>query len=235
MLQMRKPGLTACAVALWLAGCAPAPDADGQETTAPGVSDETLYALEGEDPSDEELVSYAVPPEELIRADSIGPARAGATLAELQTAIGASPVRFVQDFMVDFSAVCVDDLSGDELYCAVIPETSAPTPDTVVEMITTRHPRFKTREGVGPGVAIEDAAVVFGDAFLSYSDDNEGREYVEFDRGPVGSIRFRTLSSANPTAKVGVYESSADSFHETDEYLPDAVIGAVEVLRPITE
>jgi hypothetical protein len=237
MLHARRPGLAAVAAALWLAGCAPAPNADGQETdtTAPGVSDETLYALEGEDPADEELVSYAVPPEELISADSIGPARAGSTLAELQAVIGGAPVRFVQNFIVDFSAVCVDDAAGDELYCAVIPATDAPSPDTTIEMLTTRHPRFKTREGVGPGVAIADAAVVFGDAFLSYSDDDEGREYVEFDRGPVGSIRFRTLAPSGPAAKAGVYEDSAGPFHETDEFVPDAVIGAVEVQAPIRE
>lgn len=225
------------AAALWLAGCAPAPNADGQETetAAPGVSDETLYALEGEEPSDEELVSYAVPAEQLIRPDGIGPASAGSTLAQLQAAIGAAPVRFVESFMVDFSAVCVDDAAGDELYCAVIPATAAPTPDTRIEMLTTRHPRFKTREGVGPGVAIEDAAVVFGDAFLSYSDDNEGREYVEFDRGPVGSIRFRTLVPSNEGAKAGVYGGSAGAFHETDEYDLEAVIGAIEVYPPIRD
>jgi hypothetical protein len=221
--------------ALWLAGCAPTTDAESQEadTAAPGVSDETLYALEGEDPSEEELVSYAVPPDELIRADSIGPARAGSTLAELQAAIGAAPVRFVQSFTADSSAICVDAAGGDELYCAVIAQTSAPSPDSVVEMLTTSHPRFKTREGVGPGVAIADAAVVFGDAFLSYSESDGGLEYVEFDRGPVGSIRFRTLVPSNETAKAGVYASTGGRFHDTDEYDPEAVIGAIEVYAPV--
>lgn len=237
MSVRRKPVRAVCAVALWLAGCAPATEADGQEadTTAPGVSDETLYALEGEDPSEEELVSYAVPAEELIRADGIGPARAGSTLAELQAAIGAAPVRFVQAYDEDSSAICIDGASGEELYCAVIAQTSAPSADAVVELLVTRHPRFKTLEGVGPGVAIADAAVVFGDAFLSYSDADGGREYVEFDRGPVGSIRFLTLVPSNEGAKAGVYAGSAGRFHDTDEYDLDAVIGAIEVYAPLRE
>lgn len=239
MRLIRKPGLTAFAVALLLAGCAPSPGStqEGEEadTAAPGVSDETLYAIEGEDPGSEDVVSYSVPDEELITATGIGPARPGTTLGVLQSAIGAAPIRFEERYMVDLSAVCVDDAAGDELYCAAFPATAQPGPSTTIAMVATRHPRFRTREGVGPGVTVEDAALVFGDAFLVYSDDNEGREYVEFDRGPAGSVRFRPISPSAPNDKAGLYEETEDSFHETLDYRPDTVIGAVEVHAVVRE
>lgn len=233
MRLIRKPGLTAVAVAFLLAGCTPSPGSSQEgegDAGAPALSDETLSALEGEeDIGNEEVVSYSVPAEELITATSVGVARPGTTLGILQGAIGGAPIRFEQSYMVDVSAVCVDDGAGAELFCAAFPATAQPTPETVIAMVVTRHPRFRTREGVGPGVAVEDAALVFGDAFFVYSDDNEGREYVEFDRGPAGSVRFRPVSPSLPDGYAGLYEETDDTFHETLDYRPDTVIGAVEV------
>jgi hypothetical protein len=223
-----RSGFTACAAAIWLAGCAPAPGS-GQETAAPGISDSTLYALEGDDPANEELVSFAVPAEDLITADAIGLARPGVTLGDLRDAIGGAPIRFVERYMAELSAVCVDDAAGGELFCAAFAETSEPTATTLVELISTRHPRYRTREGVGPGIAVEDVEVVYGDAYFVYNEVDERREYVEFERGPAGSIRFRPLAPADPMGLAGVYEESPDGFHETEDYQAGAVIGAVEV------
>jgi hypothetical protein len=228
MALAHRPGLTACAAAIWLAGCAPAPGS-GQETAAPGISDETLYALEGDDPANEELVSFAVPPEDLITAESIGVARPGSSLGDLRDVIGSSRIRFVERYSTGLSAVCVDDAAGDELFCAAIPETAEPNPFSAIVMISTRHPRFRTREGVGPGIAVEDVEVVYGGAYFVYNEAGERREYVEFDRGPAGSIRFLPLLPSDPMGLAGVYEESPDGFHETEDYRPGAVIGAVEV------
>jgi hypothetical protein len=228
MALPQRPGLTACAAAIWLAGCAPAPGS-GQETAAPGISDSTLYALEGDDPANEELVSFAVPTEDLITAVSIGVVRPGGTLGDLRDAIGASPIRFVERYMAELSAVCVDDATGDELFCAAFAETAEPSADTAIQMLSTRHPRFRTREGVGPGIAVADVEVVYGGAYFVYNETAERREYVEFDRGPAGSIRFLPLTPADPMGLAGVYEESPDGFHETEDYRPGAVIGAVEV------
>lgn len=224
---------------LWLAAglccvaCTPDTDAQSEpETAAPGISDETLELLAGDEAPSDELVSFSVPPEELITGEGIGLARPGATLGALQAALGDAPARFEQRFMVDLSAVCVDDDDGSELYCAAFPETAQPRTDTEILMVVTRHPRFRTQEGVGPGVRLADAEVVYGDAFLNYSLDNESREYVEFDDGPAGSIGFRPVNPAAQGELAGVYEDDEDGFQETDVYRPGAVIGAVEVTAP---
>ncbi len=202
---------------------------ESEETAAPGVSDETLYALEGEEPGNEELVSFAVPADELITAESVGLVRPGDTLGALREAFGDARIRIERDFMVDLSAVCVDGPDGAELFCAAYDADLQPAPATEIVMIATRHPRFRTREGVGPGVALEDAEVVYGEAFLVYSADNGSREYVEFDRGPAGSIAFRPLSPSSPDGFAGLYDDAGGDFNETEDYRPDAVIGAVEV------
>jgi hypothetical protein len=222
-------GLRTAAAAIWLASCSPAPGASEEETAAPGVSDETLYALEGETPENEEVVSFAVPVEELITAESVGVIRPGDTLSALQSAYGDARIRVEPRYTPELAAVCVDDPSGVELFCAAYAASEQPAADTRVVMISTRHPRFRTREGVGPGVALEDAEIVYGDAFLSYNGAAEGREYVEFDHGPAGSISFRPLTPSNPGGLAGVYASPGPGFNETEDYQPDAVIGTVEV------
>lgn len=219
--------VAACAVA----GCGPSPGAGGEPDET--IGEDTLAAIEGEnDGAQETIASYEVPSDELIHGDGVGLARVGMSLAEFGVALGDRPIRFEPDYGADFSAVCVDDADGEELYCAVVPQTEQLAGGDAIVMVETRHPRMRTQEGVGPGVSLADAEVVYGPAILLYNVENESREYVEFERGPAGSIGFRPLSPSAPDDLVGLYAETEDALNETEDYKPDAVIGAIEVYGP---
>ena len=233
MRPARVLGSAALTAGLLAFGCGREPVTEERtETTAPGISDETLLAIEGEAaPASEELVSFAVPPEELITPESLGLADVGETLGDLRDVIGDQPIRFVASYTDGLSAVCVEDDDGAELYCAAFARTSQPSEDSVVIRLSTRHPRFRTQEGVGPGVSVEDAAVVYGDAFLSLGAD--GVEYVEFDRGPPGTVDFRPVVPSDPQGRAGLYdEDDENAVRETEDYRDGAIIAAVDVSAP---
>jgi hypothetical protein len=236
MRSGRVLGSVALTAGLLVFGCSREPASEETtETTAPGISDETLLAIEGEAaPEGEELVSYSIPPDELITPEGIGLARVGETLGDLSDAIGDQPVEFVESYDDGLSAVCVEDDDGAELFCAAFAHAAQPSEDAVVVRLSTRHPRYRTQEGVGPGVSVEDAAVVYGDAFLSLSPG--GAEYVEFDRGPPGTVDFRPVAPSDPNGHVGVYDEDEEvdegDVRETEDYRDGAIIAAVDVTAP---
>ena len=219
----------ALAVAVCIAGCGPSVE-EGADTTAPGISDETLEALEGASGDGEALVSFTVPDDQLISGDGVGVAVVGSTLGALRDEIGDRPIRFEERFDQALSAVCVDGPDGSELFCAGFPRTAQPAAGTVITMARTRHPSFRTREGVGPGVSVEDAAVVYGEAYFVIAADGSG-EFVEFDNGPPGTVAFRPLLPSDPQVVVGLYAEDAGGFQETEEYRSGALIGAVDVIE----
>jgi len=221
-------GVLAIAVALTACG-GPSGDApEGGEI--PAIGEDTLSAIEGDTGAEGELISFAIPVDELISGVGIGAARVGMTLGELRDVLGDQDVRFEAQFMVDMSAVCVHDEAGQELYCATVWETDEPSADDEIVMVTTRHPRLRTEEGVGPGVTIADAEEIYGAAILLYNTSNESREYLEFDSGPAGSIAFRPFSPGAPDEFAGVYDTSeGGEYFETETYRPDAIIEDIEV------
>jgi hypothetical protein len=233
MSVIMRPELTmAAAAALWLASCSPSSE-QNQQTAAPGVSDATLAAIQGDDANagdgDEENVAYDTPDDRLITEESVGVVHSGEKLGALKGALGDAHIRVVEGFAPDLAAICVDDDAGAELFCAAYASSKAPTSDTEIQMVATRHPAFRTREGVGAGAALKDVEGVYGDATLVHNTTSATPEYVEFDHGPAGSISFRVVSPSNPKGLAGVYKDAADGYNETREYRPDAVIAAIEV------
>lgn len=70
----------------------------------PAIGEDTLLAIEGDTGAEEEMVSFAIPADELISGVGIGAARVGMTLGELRDVLGDQDIRFEAQFMVDLSA-----------------------------------------------------------------------------------------------------------------------------------
>lgn len=154
-----------------------------------------------------------------ISADGAGPAVLGLTADELGEVLGSDydlgdEVRITVDFdghvvtrdgEVQFRAAKAG--SGDELTLFII-----------------SNPTYQTAEGVGPTTTIAEAEAVYGPATLSWSPDDESREFVFFENGPAGRIAFRTPGIGG--TNVGIYP---DGEFETDEYEEGAAIASVWV------
>lgn len=111
-------------------------------------------------------------------------------------------------------------------------QTPAITDQSVINLIMVSNPDFSTKEGVGPGTPLKDAIAQYGPATLSFSYENEGREYIEFARkiGPGVWIRSnqRTL-----TPFAGIYPKTKreSSFHQTQQYQEHAGIGSIMITK----
>ncbi|MGJ3252784.1 MAG: hypothetical protein ACFE0J_16880 [Elainellaceae cyanobacterium] len=128
----------------------------------------------------------------VITHNQIGPARLGMTLGELKQQLG-DRAEFVveQSFMVDFDAIAVRQ-NGDTLFYIIQSEHEPMQDDDPIQLLLTTNPAFRTPEGVGPGLSINQAVSVYGQPTLSYNSQNEMRESVKFADFSASNVVFRT-------------------------------------------
>lgn len=164
----------------------------------------------------------------LITPTGIGAAQLGWTFADMKKGIAGVSAEH-EPFLVDFAAIPVR--RDDEVHLYIVYEENAPPQDTdIVTMLSTNHPSFRTSEGVGPGISINDAISVYGEAEFVYNVDNESREYVTFANGPAGRIWFRPRRRSSELDYAGIYSSATDgSIFRTTRYHDDAVIEWVDI------
>lgn len=173
--------------------------------------------------------STTAPLASLIAADAIGPLRVGMTLGAMKGALGTGWAFSSGDrLMVDFDAISVSR-AGETHFLLVYPAHRSPLGDgDVVAILMTEHTRYRTAEGVGAGSRLADAEGTYGEATLSFSFDNEGREGVRFERHPFPRVAFRPKS---PTGQrhAGVYPQPLDTFNQTTDYEGGTTIDRVTV------
>ncbi len=169
-----------------------------------------------------------VPQRPLISAQGIGNAQLGMTLGELKQKVEAGTEFTVKSpFIVDFDAIAVSRAGKVDYYILYLAGTTFNDTD-VIQGLYTENPDFQTAEGVGPGTLIREAVSVYGKATLSYNLQNEGREYVRFQRQPEPNISFATGNgNSNPA---GIYASPTQEFNETQQFREDAKIQSVLVV-----
>lgn len=165
---------------------------------------------------------------QLISADSIGPAKVGMTMGQLkQLMAGKAEFQVQSPFIVDFDAIAVTQ--GGKVQFYILYPAGSPLADSdIIEALITDNPNYRTAEGIGPGTPIQKAKAVYGDATLSYSTFNESREYVKFAKQPSKSMSFR-LGAANDGSLAGVYPELKGESNETKEFKKNASIRFVEV------
>ncbi|MGJ3247212.1 MAG: lysozyme inhibitor LprI family protein [Elainellaceae cyanobacterium] len=171
----------------------------------------------------------------VITHNQIGPARLGMTLGELKQQLGDRAEFVVErSFMVDFDAIAVRQ-DGDTLFYIIQSEHEPMQDDDPIQLLLTTNPAFRTPDGVGPGLLIDQAASVYGQPTLSYNSENEMRESVRFADFSASNVVFRTNGfdigdTLSDYALAGVYGDPVEgAFYETTDYRPDATIRAVMV------
>ncbi len=165
---------------------------------------------------------------------------------------GAFPVGsklvFEPSYMVDLGSFCLIQ-NNQERVCTFFFEAEVDgwDPEEEATGLFTSDPACRTELGIGPGSLVSDAVEAYGAADFAFSYDNEGREYVGFERMP-GRMGFRVSSrqgealvadvrtSQNgeeihwPNGEFGGDYRASDTPYMTSVALPDATI--VEVSLP---
>ncbi|MEM9244265.1 MAG: hypothetical protein AAGA67_00775 [Cyanobacteria bacterium P01_F01_bin.153] len=168
----------------------------------------------------------------LITPSRMGPVEAGMNLGQIKQTLGdKAQYKTIENLMVDFSGI---EVSYDgELQFYLIYYAGDPISDGYeIPMVWVENPKFQTADGVGPGSSLAQASNAYGTATLSYSLEDEMREYVNFDRGP-DNLLFRSGPRDEGEMFAGIYketpETSDSVYFKTQQYREDGEIAAIIV------
>ena len=166
-----------------------------------------------------------------ISAEGIGEAKLGMKFGELKKQLSEkAQLSDSQPFMVDFSAIAVSK-EGEVHYYILHPASEPFTDESTIELVLTDNPKFRTAEGIAPGMAVSQGELVYGEAKLAYNTEGESREYIYFAKSPAENMSFRSNGNTEKLSSfAGVYTSSSgESYYETKEFRDDATINSIMV------
>jgi hypothetical protein len=166
-----------------------------------------------------------------ISTEGIGEAKLGMKFGELKKQLsGKAQFSGSEPFMVDFSAIAVSK-EGEVHYYIIHPESEPFTDESTIELLLTDNPKFRTTEGIAPGMAVSQGELVYGEAKLAYNTEGESREYIYFAKSPGENMSFRSNGNTEKLSSfAGVYPSSnGESYYETKEFRDDAAISSIMV------
>ena len=177
------------------------------------------------------LVASPAAADPAVRDGAVMGVRSGMTLEAARAAVPTLNWIYEVDFMVDFSALCAvkgGPETGETQFCALVPQRDAERGADMIEAIAVFGGDLKTPEGVHPGMSVAAAAEIYGQPSLSYSLENESREFLVFDGAPEW-MSFRATSQSSDEGLAGVYPATGadESYHETSEYADDATLDAL--------
>ena len=163
-----------------------------------------------------------------IAPTGIGSARLGMSFRELKASLPQGTSWETRSpFISDFDAIAVSNEGEVQYYILYL--AGQPFTDTdIIQGLFTDNSAYRTAEGIGPGVSIQDAEAAYGDATLSYNTENESREYVRFANQPASNLSFGTGNVSQGTA--GTYPNPIQGYNETQEFKPEAMIKSVLVV-----
>ncbi|MBE9031559.1 DUF1176 domain-containing protein [filamentous cyanobacterium LEGE 11480] len=179
-------------------------------------------------------------PSFLITKNSVGKAKIGMTFGALKQALGKEasfePTALGVDLgrgltVKQYGEVQFDVRFADDRPIAQQnPDTVKITDQSIIDLIFVRNPNYRTQAGVGPGTLIKDAIAQYGTASFAYNYENEGREYVQFERGQ--DLVMRT-NQGTLTTFAGIYPESTRkrSYQKTNRYHDHAAIGMISIMK----
>ncbi len=163
----------------------------------------------------------ATPP--LVTANSAGSIRLGMTIAQAQEAMEEAAFERSSDAEgIALVTVTMDGKAIMRLSAGEENSESAVDGKAVIDFIDVLAPGYKTKEGIHPGMSLEDVEEIYGKASELVMSELEAREYVTFPRQPSG-LFFR-LSNKNGSA--GIYKAGD---MVTTSYRPGSEIAVIEV------
>ncbi len=178
------------------------------------------------------MAADTLPTGPYISADGIGSAMRGSTVGDVRAAIPSEwRLGDVDErFMVDLSAIPVIAVE-DTLYHLLFFAGANIDDATPLEWVATTHGRARTREGIGPESTLAEVEAIHGAVTLSYSVNDESREYVSFVGRPE-NVLFRVVPGSTVGHFAGVYTTTGE-YNTTSDYDPTAHISMVliDVLR----
>jgi hypothetical protein len=180
-------------------------------------------------PKDSSIAKLNVPtnPAQKITSTGIGAAKIGMTYKELKQKLGNGYDFQVKTSFIDgFEAIAVTR-SGKVQYYIPYPAGTKFTNEDKIQHLMTDNPDYRTEKGVGPGTPIGQAESVYGGATLSFSKENESREFIGFGQQPSG-LAFRSKPAKNRTF-AGEYPESNSEYLKTKKYDVKAAIGQITV------
>lgn len=202
-----------------------------QPETSPLPSNTITPELAEQSPSENLTVLDQNPPAvaatQTISAKGIGPAKLGMTLGQLKQVLGSNAeFKVVSPFMVDLDAIAVIKAKTVQYYI-LYPVRTIFADSSLIEVLLTDNPNFRTVAGVGPGTLLTQAEAIYGDATLSYNTQNESREQVRFANQPAQNVTFQPIAPAQQFA--GIYPSQSGEYNETTKFYESASIRSVLV------
>ncbi len=180
-------------------------------------------------PQESSIAKLNIPtnPAQKITSTGIGVAKIGMTYQELKQQLGNGyDFQVKTSFLEGFEAIAVTK-SGKVQYYIPYPARTKFTNEDRIQHLMTDNPDYRTEKGVGPGTPIGQAASVYGGATLSFSKENESREFVGFGQQPNG-LAFRPKPAKNRTF-AGDYPESNSEYLKTKKYDVKAAIGQITV------
>jgi hypothetical protein len=180
-------------------------------------------------PKDTSIAKLNIPtnPAQKITSTGIGTAKIGMTYQELKQRLGNRyDFQVKPNFLDGFEAIAVTK-SGKVQYYIPYPAGTKFTNEDRIQHLMTDNPDYRTDKGVGPGTPIGQAASVYGGATLSFSKENESREFIGFGQQPNG-LAFRPKPAKNRTF-AGEYPESNSEYLKTKKYDAKAAIGQITV------
>lgn len=151
------------------------------------------------------------------------------TVADFRAALptGTNIGELDQRFMVDLTAVPIV-MGTDTLYYLLFPQLDALSDTLHLQLVATLNPQVRTAEDVGPGTSIGEAARKYGEPTLSYSTNDESREYARFPRYPARNALFRVGPGQGDAFFAGKYATEGE-YNETTSFDPAATIKMILV------
>ena len=158
----------------------------------------------------------------LIQANTVGPVRAGMTVAQARQALRGATLKSSEDAdRLPIVTVTQNGLHTMDLY---LNASEAVNDRSKIEVIRVYDGGCATREGVHPGMRLSEVAQRYGRLTRLKVTDTESREYAEFERLPP----WLEIQVGNGQA--GIYPPGKRC---TTNYTPTAHIASLWVSHPV--
>lgn len=160
-------------------------------------------------------------------------AEIGMSLGQARAAVSGVEWVYEPRFMVDISALCASD-EGERLFCALVWAEEEYRDYSEIFVFVVLSGKLTAQNGVRVGMPLDEAARHWGAPTLGYSLDNEGREFIFFENGPVGILArggFAEPGDETFGERFGVYpvDENGVELQRTEDYRPGTTIGSLWV------
>ncbi|MEM7093465.1 MAG: hypothetical protein AAF567_10725 [Actinomycetota bacterium] len=161
-----------------------------------------------------------------VTPEGLGPIRLGMTIEEVRAELP-------EPYQMGNQVPIAPDLEGfvisvDGTVHALLPAVESGR----VEIIVVLDERYTTAEGIGPRSDVAVAEEAYGNATLTWSAEDQGREKVEFDDQPAG-LSFRTSEAIGPQAGIyGSEETTTNLYDPASQLTSIWIMGGGESAEP---